>query len=253
MTLRHPVAGFAVPPPGRGAGLHTAAVTSSGPRIGPGWYALGRVVERLLHLVLLLQLASVLLAIWGIATFGGSTATTGIVEAARDYDTLKRASGVAGMALDGLAGLVLAAWLYRAHRSDRVSPDWTEHWAVWTFAGWVPPFCFFMPYGVIRDLRRGAEGTRDFRWPALGWWLTTLWMGVFVSWLAAAMYAQAAGDDVPVRLHADSYASGAWMDLISGVLLCCALLLLLRVVRTVRRVVTDSPFGARVAESAPMR
>jgi hypothetical protein len=204
------------------------------------------VVDRLFRVALLVQLASVLLAVWGIATFDGLVVAdpTEATDAVADYDTLKRASMITGLVVEGAAGLALGAWLYRAHRSERVHPDWTEHWAGWAFLGWVPPFCFFMPYGIVRDLRRGAEGTHETRWPALGWWLTTLWLGVFVSFVAGALYAQASGPVRTARTIVDSYASGAWADLVSGLLLCCSLVLLQRVVATVRRVVTDSPFRA---------
>ncbi|GAA1807161.1 hypothetical protein GCM10009795_060440 [Nocardioides hankookensis] len=208
-------------------------------------------MRQLFRVVLLLQLASVAIAVWGIGTFDAWTATTGIADATQQYDTVKRASGRLGLAVELVAGLALAGWLYRAHRSDRVSSEWTEHWAGWTFLGWVPPFCVFMPYGIIRDLRQGAQGEPVTRWPALGWWMTTLVVGAFVSWLSAAMYAQADGPGVTVGQRADSYASGAWIDLVSGLLLTVSLLLLLRVLRTVTRVVTDSPFGVAAEAVTP--
>ena len=222
------------------------------PHIGAGWYAVGRVVSQLFRLSLLVQLGSVAIAFWGITTFDGWTTEPGIVEATQHYDTAKRISGVIGLAVNGVAVLALSAWLYRAHRSDRVNSQWTEHWAGWTFLGWVPPFCVFMPYGIIRDLRRGAEGAIVTRWPALGWWMTTLVAGVFVSWLAGAMNAQAKAFEpgAAVGHQADSYGSGAWLDLISGLILCCSLLLLLRVIRTVTRLVRDSPFGVDAGVSA---
>jgi hypothetical protein len=220
-------------------------VNSTEPHIGAGWYGLGRVVSQLFRLSLLVQLGSVVLALWGITTFDAWTTEPGIVDATNQYDTAKRVSGVVGLVVNVVAVLALSAWLYRAHRSDRVSSQWTEHWAGWTFLGWVPPFCLFMPYGITRDLRRGAEGAIVTRWPALGWWMITLVAGAFVSLVAGAMYAQAlaleAGDAIGHR--ADSYGAGAWLDLISGLLLCCSLLLLLRVIRTVTDLVRDSPYG----------
>jgi hypothetical protein len=218
-------------------------VSSSEPRIGAGWYAFGRVVSRLFRLSLLVQLASVAIAVWGIATFDAWTNEPGIADAVRQYDAAKRASRVVGLVVNVVGVLALGVWLYRAHRSDRVSSDWTEHWAGWAFLGWVPPFCLFMPYGIIRDLRRGAEGAIVTRWPALGWWMMTLVAGAFVSLVAGAMFAQAVGQNVAVSHRADSYGSGAWLDLISGLMLCCSLLLLLKVIRTVTRLVADSRFG----------
>jgi hypothetical protein len=230
-------------------------VTSAEPHIGAGWYAFGRVVSQLFRLSLLVQLGSVAIAFWGITTFDGWTTEPGILDATQQYDTAKRISGLVGLVVNVVAVLALACWLYRAHRSDRVSSDWTEHWAGWTFLGWVPPFCAFMPYGIIRDIRRGAEGAIVTRWPAWGWWMIALVAGAFISWVAGAMYAQthAFEPGAAIGHRADSYGSGAWLDLISGLTLCGALLLLLRVIRTVTRLVTDSPFGVRaeVTGSAP--
>ncbi|MFC6345500.1 hypothetical protein ACFP8W_26175, partial [Nocardioides hankookensis] len=88
-------------------------MSSTEPRLGRGWYAFGGVVRQLFRVVLLLQLASVAIAVWGIGTFDAWTATTGIADATQQYDTVKRASGRLGLAVELVAGLALAGWLYR--------------------------------------------------------------------------------------------------------------------------------------------
>lgn len=215
------------------------------PRLGAGWYSLGRLVTRLLRLAFAVQLVTVGISVWGIATFGPWVGQPEAfdIDAVRQYDDAKRALQVVGWSTDAAAGLVLSTWLFRAHRSDRVSSEWTEHSALWCYLGWVvPPLNAFMPYGIVRDVRRGAEGREIARWPALGWWWLTLLAGIGVSFVSSAVYLQVA-DGLDPRQYASSYEGGAWLDVISGSLLLVSLVLLLLVVRTLTRSITASPFG----------
>ncbi len=192
------------PPPYTGP--DTALVPPAATQLTPGFFRLASVLQGLLRLGALLALAEIGYYAWAVTVFNGwiHDLSTYKLVTAQLLDDLARFDAIATFLMVLVTGVVFIVWLYRASRSDRVSPAWMRRGAGWAIGGWFIPLAnLVLPYQQVSDLHRAAfvargEGKPVPEVPLVRWWWGT-WIGAgIVSWVALAQQGDPTSEGIQV-------------------------------------------------------
>lgn len=143
------------------------------PALGSGWPSLALALQAVLGLTAVVAL--------GLAGLSGyervllrrwlDDPRTVDAPLADRVDLVYLLSALALLALLLICGVLFIAWLYQAHRSDRMDPTCLRHDSGWAIGGWfVPILAWWRPLQMVRDVERGATRGRGRSWVPAAWW-----------------------------------------------------------------------------------
>lgn len=150
-----------------------------------------------------------------------------------------------------ITAALFITWLYRAHRSDQVSPSALRHASGWAIGGWFVPFLNLVrPVQVVLDVTKAAAQAKNAVPIAprvvLTWWI------VFVSGNVLARVASsiADADGKEGTALVTSFRDSATVEALGDLLMIAAGILALLIVRRTTRMLLSRP-SAEVAQSSP--
>ena len=220
--------------------------TSRRPHLDSGFFRLAGVVQALLGLMVLMQVALVV-ADWyylGLADRLIDTPRRVPFEDLERFDTVSMLTTFSYLGLLILTGSAFISWLYKAHRSDRVDPDALEHKSFWAIIGWfVPIMNLFRPTQMISDTRRGADLFSVTPVFQPYWWAAYL-LGTFGGRIVGGLWPT--GDEPGLRTFGEKLKVAAWVELSFGVVNIVGAVLAILVVREITARLRDAPLGLRV-------
>ena len=222
------------------------APTSTRPPLRSGFFRLARVVQGLLGLMVLMQVAFVV-ADWyylGLADRLIDTPRRVPLEDLERFDTVSMLTNLCYLGLLILTGSALISWLYKAHRSDRVDPSALQHKSFWAIIGWfVPIMGLFRPVQMVSETRRGAD--RFAVTPAYQplWWGAFL-LGTVGDRIVVGLWPT--GEEPGLRTFGEKLQDAARVELGFGAVNIVAAVLAILIVREITTLLRDSPLGLRV-------
>lgn len=234
------------PNPTRPAAAPVAEPTR--PSLGAGFERRARVLQGLLAINALYFTGLVVVDLYFVGMAHRMIATPRRIPMA-DLERLDRVTFLSVLPLLGLTVLTASlfiAWLFQAHRSDRMDPDLLEHKSFWAIVGWfIPLLNLARPFQMVDDTRLGAQGSNTSGHPGV----QALWWGAFV--IAGFMDRVVASlwpDDVRgLRDYGDQLLDAARVECVANTLYVVAALCGGMVVRDVTSAVVRSPRGQRSA------
>lgn len=222
----------------------TTSAQSPRPALGPGWTTLSRALVALLGLALVGSLLNGAFSLWAWRTFTGWADDPARIDLdqATTYDTVTVLADSVLTLLHLSVLVVMIVWLFRAHRSDRMDPARLEHRSGWAIGGWFVPFLNLVrPYQVVEDVRLGSQSV--FTPPSnvvLGWWLSVVGASLAERVTAVLLNAVDGGPDAVAAVARANLA-----DVVASALWVVAAVLGILVVRSVTRLVVESPHAPR--------
>jgi hypothetical protein len=220
--------------------------TSTRPPLRSGFFRLARVVQALLGLSVLMQVA-LIVADWyylGLADRLIDTPRRVPFEDLDRFDTVSMLTSFSYLGLLILTGSAFISWLYKAHRSDRVDPVALQHKSFWAIIGWfVPVMNLFRPTQMVSDTRRGADQLAVTPAYQPLWWAAFL-LGTFGDRIVGGLWPT--GDEPGLRTFGEKLEVAARVELGFGVVNIVGAVLAILVVREVTARLRDAPLGLRV-------
>jgi len=153
----------------------------------------------------------------------------------------------AGVVVTLATGVVFIAWLFRAHRSNRMSAGRLQRASGWAIGGWFVPFVnLVMPALVVQDVNRAS---RPWQQPP-GAGLVTCW---WVALVGSSVLGRLVGEPdtaLPMREYLAELREGVGLGLVADGLGLVAAVLGIVLVRRLTDQVRASPFGPQASEPA---
>ncbi len=230
------------------------AVEVRRPPLGQDWFRLAAATQVMLGICALARVG-VIVADRFIASVGRQFAENprrvDLADAER-ADSLMLAITFGTWVLLLLTGVLFIAWLYQAHRSDRVDPAYLKRKSGWAIGGWfVPVLNLWRPYQMVTDVRQGVRGPLS-----LGTGTQVVWWALWVaSSIAERVTARRWPDDAGLgpREYGAKLASAADAAVISSALVIACAISAILLVRQVTKVVAGSQHRARAYAQTSLR
>lgn len=223
----------------------------SRPALGRGWYALATLVQLGLTLYLLVAAAAFALGCLLFVELGTGqdrprAMDQGTIDAVATYaDPLV----VAGLSLTLVTGVLFVAWLFRAHRSNRMATGRLERASGWAIGGWFIPFVnLVMPALVVHDVNRASRPWQQSPGTAL---VTCWWVSLISSSVLARLVDSGPDSGLPLRAYLAELRDQVAIGLVAEALGLVAAVLGIVMVRRLTEQVRSSPYGPRAGEPAP--
>lgn len=163
------------------------------------------------------------------------------IDDATTADRILRVSGLGMLFVLLLTSVVFIRWLFVAHSSNRVNPEWVKHKSGWAIGGWfVPVLSFWRPFGVTIDVRRGVDGPNELANAVMWlWWLTFLTFQFMLNVSFDAWDGLDGNEDL--EAYGEALQTAARVDMTANVLAIIAAALALVVVRQLTRLLREAP------------